>query len=140
MVGGDLNQLDTASICAHLNLINMVSQATRGNNILDYILKSKNVSRTDYCSAATMPPLQCAKNLSGKESDHNCVFLRSPIVKNNSVTFHKVFDYRSTNINSFCDVLHSIDFTPMYQMTNIDHKVIFFNNALKLASSVIPYE
>ena len=28
----------------------------------------------------------------------------------------------------------------MYQMTNIDHKVIFFNNALKLTSSVIPYE
>lgn len=115
IVTGDFNRLDTDYVSDAFELVNVVSEPTRGDVILDLVLLSKSLVNDYFVSVG--PPVST--------SDHRTIFC-SP-KKNIRALNHKfvtVYDLRDSYINAFIHKLSCVNFTSFYDMNMpLDDKV-----------------
>ena len=104
---------------------------TRGEACLDKFLISKSIS-FNYQKPVVSDRIG--------NSDHNCVLVSPSTINPNTISYHKVFDFRESNIQSFCEFISNTNFTPMYRMKNLEEKITFFDNVLNNALKRIPFE
>ena len=126
---GDVNQYDTRSIESHLSLTNVVNAPTRLNNVLDKIFLTPDILHL-YTEPLMLPPLST--------SDHNCVLLKPSQPSSPSSVTHHVFDYRRSHLNYFLDSLSKVNFSVIYNLPDVNQKVINFYHFLHTCVNVIP--
>ena len=125
----DFNNLDVSNLCRLLNLIDVVTDPTRGKNILDRVLISKVLSDTYTCIVG--PPIG--------NSDHNCVYFHGTRFcydkQSHPVLFHS---YDNASICLFIEKLSSVNFSILYGLENVDDKAMFLQDALDYALTALP--
>ena len=104
IIAGDFNDFDLCFLSENFRLVNRVTSATRGNAILDHIWIDESLCEFYPDSACIGPPL--------KNSDHNCVFLRSLCLSPPTSDRHAtlVWDLRDSFISEFLHRLSTTNF------------------------------
>lgn len=135
---GDLNQIKIENILVDLGLQNMVRSPTRGDNILDYILVSHGTANY-YSVADILPPLSCNIDYNGVSSDHNIVFMRPKISKqNDEIKYHTLYDLRSSSIQPALNYLNNTNFSQLYQSEDVNEMCDILYHHIHKAISMIP--
>ena len=128
---GDFNKMCTSDLESHCDVTPIVTENTRGNNILDQIFINTNdshVYKIIICS-----PIG--------DSDHNCITLvdsRSDN-KTNVKTTHKVYDFRKSNIDGFLKKLENFNFVNLLKNNDINEQIEILQQACNLALESIPH-
>lgn len=142
IIAGDLNDFDCSFLCENFRLVNRVTEATRGNAILDHIWIDESLCEFYPTSACIGPPL--------KNSDHNCVFLRS-LCQPSPTTDRRatlVWDLRDSFVREFVHRLSTtvFDVNGLTESesrpsgNSVDFKLTKFYESLYSCLSVIPRE
>ena len=119
---GDLNRYDVQSISAHLDLLNLVTEPTRSNVILDYFLVSSAKSHAYNVTVAA--PIS--------NSDHATINAepKAPLKFTNAIT-KPLYDLRQSNIDKFYGELSIINWTNFYLWNaNVNEKCALFQEIL----------
>jgi len=126
---GDFNRFESHSLCNSLNLINIVTDYTRQDAILDCVFISNEL--VNNFNTTIRPPL-------GK-SDHNTVFIHTKMAINRSTTkYHQLYDFRNSNLQRFNNAINKTNWSCMYELPTVDEKTLFFERALFSAMQEIP--
>ena len=129
---GDFNNLTCSDLLTNHNLVNVVSNPTRNNAILDLILIDKNLLH-GFIRCDIYPPL--------KTSDHNIVHMIGDVTYSPTGTMWQVtlFDYRESNLRRFYNILGGVDWSPLYSQSNdVEEKCNLFYDLLQQAIASIP--
>ncbi len=135
---GDFNHMNAASICNELDLTDVITQPTRGRNTIDHVL----ISRELIC---TYPASKVQYNAPICTSDHLTISVRPDQSVSDStppsVKWHKVFDYRQSNIERLWMQTALIDWSSVIGgALEVDEMWTNFHNSLKyLFESFVPY-
>ena len=130
-VCGDLNTYDFSFLTSNFNMFNIVDFPTFGRNTLDKFYCCKNM--IDSFTSLSAPPLGYAVHA------HNVVFIsKNSVSTKGDYTFHKVYDFRKSNLDLFLKRMRCIDWSIMYNFGTHDECVQFFYDAFHKAMSVIP--
>lgn len=123
LVVGDVNDLRLSldDFCIYNSLQQIVTQPTRGSNILDVILTNQaNLFETPFCTA----PLG--------RSDHKGVFVKGSIKKPVTVTKVKVRSFSPSSFALCCHYLGSVDWQTFFNIIgDIDEMVDSFQEYLR---------
>lgn len=145
IIAGDLNQLPTDQIEAQLNLTQIVDSPTRGDALLDKILLDSNLLR--QYSASSVPdshhssygPLTLVGPGIGN-SDHRSVFMKSLAFTDKTSQVCKVYDYRTSHMNSFKARLATYPWSDFYKANlSLDEKCDLFHKIIDDAKSAFPF-
>lgn len=129
---GDFNQTPTQDIEHELNLKQVVTEATRGNAILDKILM--DVSLIDSFHVPSVGP-----NL-GK-SDHRTIMIHPHSKISKIVKVKHLYDLRESNILKVKKALAAVPWQVFYRLeASIEEKCELFHGILTTALSLIPCE
>ena len=132
ILGGDLNQLSTASLERDLRVKNLVDLPTRSSSTLDKVLVDVELVESYF------PPI-IAPNLGN--SDHHVVLLNSRETMITVPTIHRVYDYRESNLNEFLKIISDYPWHQFYMSSlGVNEKCELFTEILKNAMSCIPYD
>ena len=118
---GDFNTLDTSLFNRSLRLVQLISKATRGNNILDKVFTN---CQNFYSKPCVFSPV-------GK-SDHNCILIR-PNCVNHGVNNAKLVYSRSLSSDAYFEIsreLSRVKWQDMYRMDDCQLQMDFFYNSL----------
>jgi len=108
VISGDFNTLDTDLFNKYLHLSQIVTKATRGNNLLDKIFTN---CKSWYSTPAILPPV-------GK-SDHNVILVRPNYVKTARVTKKSVFNRQITS-EALADIANGLSRVKWHNMYHLD--------------------
>jgi hypothetical protein len=119
---GDFNRYNIQNVLTHLDLVNLVTEPTRGSALLDYFLISLALS-TNYTVNVTSPIAN---------SDHSSICATPDITASNRKGVKKhLYDLRQENIDRFVTALTSINWAPFYlSSADIDEKCDMFHDIL----------
>jgi hypothetical protein len=90
---GDFNSFNVKNLCSDLNLTDIITEPTRGKNILDHVLVSEDLVQF-YRPASISVEAPVGK------SDHATIVI-TPLHKQSetrSARYYNIFDYRASNI------------------------------------------
>lgn len=131
VICGDLNRYTITDLEDSLDVVNLVTETTRGSAILDFFLISTTRS-SDYVVSVTAP---------FGRSDHNGVFAEPihPSYTTTKVT-KLLYDLRNSNIENFLSLLSRVNWSPLYlSIKSVDDKCDFFHETLsKIMQQTIP--
>ena len=131
-ITGDFNTLDTGLFNKYLHLNQIVTKATRGNNILDKIFTN---CKKWYSTPIILPPV-------GK-SDHNVILVRPSSANNERIAVRSVFT-RHMDFYACTDIaaeLSRIKWQDMYHMEDCRLQADFFySNLNRVLDSFAPIE
>ena len=126
IIAGDMNKFDTQSLSLDLGLVDIVTKPTRQDNILDHILMSKDLANS-YNLDRVIYDAPIAS------SDHlmiTCV----PDCRRTSACvtrWHKVFDFRQSNIDWLYEQANSIDWDAVLNAgSDVNEKWHMFHSCL----------
>ena len=116
---GDFNRYDFSFLNKEFDLTNIVQVPTFRDAILDNFFCETNDA--DKFKAASAPPLGTAVN------SHNVIVIsRSANRDNLDVTWRKVYDFRKSNLQAFCNCIAATDWSPVYQCSNVNDCLLIF--------------
>lgn len=131
IVAGDTNQFPTDLLCENLGLKQVVSFPTRKKATLDKILLDSAVV-DEY-----LPPIIAP---SFGNSDHFSVLLQPAQSHYHSKNFHKVYDYRRSNLDKLYSDIRSYPWHIMYTSdASLQEKCSFFYSVLNFFVGQIPF-
>ena len=127
----DFNRLDISNLCASLDLTDIDSPPTLGNERLDRFLFSTAISQDQSISTAIGPPIA--------NSDHRSLLCNLCYQFDFSrTTLVKVFDYRPMFVNRFLDKIRDIDWSVIDDDNSVDDKCIFFHEQIVNCMKAFP--
>lgn len=126
-IAGDFNRLNLNTLCFNNCLSALVTLPTRGDNVLDNVLISDELSSSYTCSVGA--PLG--------SSDHNTIFCcphdASHTRLDDLVTVAKIYDLRSSHVQRFLSTLSAVNWREYYNMSySIDEKCSIFHEVINL--------
>ena len=129
---GDFNKLDTCDLENELNLVQIITEATRGNAILDKVFMDASLADV-YLPPSIGPALA--------NSDHRIISLRPPKTISKITQMKTVYDLRENNINKVRNALAAIPWQLFYlSEATVDEKCDLFHEILTEATNLIPKE
>lgn len=131
---GDFNHFNTANLACDLYLADIVNCPTRGNNILDHILVSKELSSVyDSSCVAYKSPI-------GK-ADHKTLIATPHTAQSSGHVFrrHSVCDFRASNVANLMQKASEVDWNEVSKLDKIDDMWICLKTKiLDLVNTCIP--
>ena len=133
MITGDFNNFDSSVFLQQFSLHNCVIAPTRKDSFLDQIWINSALASQYADNASICPPLS--------SSDHSSVMLVGKKIQLSSNRIVKVWDFRKSNIDRFCQNLSATDFSNIPTLDNVnDMCCIFYDRLRQAIASAIPFE
>jgi hypothetical protein len=110
---GDFNAFDVSGLCSDLNLIDIVDKPTRMSKILDHILVDEGLKEVYDSSVLSI------ESPIGK-SDH-ATLIAAPLsgfTNFGSCKYHRVFDFRQSNMDKMTEMAKNIDWKNTFALTD----------------------
>ena len=123
LVLGDFNQFHPGNLCCSFKLRKLVTEPTRGNNILDQAY----TNLTSYYNSVILPPIG--------SSDHRSILLQPSCSENPSAPTIRIQqrECKASNKRVLISTLDHINWTPIYRLNSCEEQLDVFQSTISNA-------
>ena len=130
-ITGDFNHVDVSCFESSFNLLNIITQPTRFNAVIDLLLIPDHLTDR-YKNAKILPPLGA--------SDHNVIIVEPIKSFSKKTSFTKVLDFRDSHVVKALAYLSNIDWVSTFDAKNLDQACETFYTHLNIALALLPHD
>lgn len=128
VIMGDFNRHSISTLTDSLNLRNIITETTRHQASLDKCLIPKQISHL-YRSVVKEPIAN---------SDHNTIYIYHKAPSTQTLEHRDLLDLRESNLILFEENVSNIDWSQLFNVSDVDDKCNFFYKALDKCKQQIP--